>query len=157
MGVAAAVLVGCVVCWIAFPPEVRATFSPAQSATLVLVLGFLVASLVAYSRCSVRVEPTVLVLHNVWRRRRIPWAEVQGLRYRHDDPWPMVLLAGERRVGVMGIQTADGPRARADAAELAAAMRPHLSGAARRSPLDQSPLDRPPLDQSPLDQSPGDR
>ena len=118
--------VGCLVCWFAFPPDVRATFTPAQLGTLILFLGFVDASLVAYSRCSVRVEPAALVLHNVWRRRRIAWEDIRGLRYRKDDPWPMVFLTGERRVGVMGIQTADGPLARRNAAELAAAIRPHL-------------------------------
>ena len=126
MAVAVAVVVGCAVCWLAFPPSVRATFTPSQLGTVVLFLGIVVASLVAYSRCSVRVEDGGLVLHNVWRWRRIPWNQVYGLRYRPDDPWPMVLLSGERRIGVMGIQTADGPRARRDAAELAAAIRPHL-------------------------------
>jgi hypothetical protein len=124
--VAAALLVVCVIGWIAFPPSIRAEFTPLQAANLVVVLGFIDASLVAYSQCRVTVRAEGLVLRNVWRLRRIPWVDIRGLRYRKDDPWPMLLLAGEKKVGIMGIQTADGPRCRPAAEQLAAAMRPHL-------------------------------
>lgn len=116
----------CVVGWLAFPPSIRAEFTLLQALNLVVVLGFIDATLVAYSQCRVTVRSDGLVLRNVWRLRRIPWADIRGLRYRRDDPWPMLLLAGEKKVGIMGIQTADGPRCRPEADELAAAIRQHL-------------------------------
>lgn len=126
--VATVLLVACVIGWFAFPPSIRAEFTPLQAANLVLVLGFIDASLVAYSQCRVTVRDDGLVLRNVWRVRHIPWRDIRGLRYRTDDPWPMLLLAGEKKVGIMGIQTADGPRCRPAAEQLAAAIRAHLPG-----------------------------
>lgn len=126
MLIAAVLLATCVIGWFAFPPSIRAEFTPLQALNLVVVLGFIDASLVAYSQCRVTVRDDGLVLRNVWRVRHVPWRDIRGLRYRTDDPWPMLLLAGEKKVGIMGIQTADGPRCRPAAEELAAAMRPHL-------------------------------
>lgn len=135
MVVATVLLLTCVLGWLAFPPSIRAEFTPLQALNLVVVLGFIDLTLVAYAQCRVTVRDDGLVLRNVWRVRHVPWRDVRGLRYRKDDPWPMLLLAGERKVGIMGIQTADGPRCRPAAEALAAAIRTHL-------PTDRH-LDRP--------------
>ena len=54
------------------------------------------------------------------RRRRVDWAEIVAVRLGPDDPWVYLDLADGTALAAMGIQSADGDRARAAATELAA-------------------------------------
>jgi len=105
--------------WLMLPPDASRAFSWPQRLTVAACLGLAVATLLGFSLCRVTATADGLVLVNVFRVRRVRWDRIRGLRYRPDDPWPMLLLAGEQQVGVMGIQTSDGPRSRRHAEQLA--------------------------------------
>jgi len=119
VAVAVVLAVTCVVVWVAVPAEVRADFSWPQRVTSVICFAAAIATLLAMAASRVTATADALVLVNAFRVRRIPWGLVEGLRYRPDDPWPVLRLADDVAVGVLGIQSADGPRARANAGELA--------------------------------------
>lgn len=117
--VAAVLTVSTAVIWVTLPVETRVAFSWPQRVTVLLAFGLAVAVLLGFAACRVTAEADGLVLVNVFRVRRIGWHLVLGLRYRPDDPWPILRLADDVQVGVLGIQSSDGPRARVNAAELA--------------------------------------
>lgn len=117
--VAAALASTCLVTWVALPADTTTAFSRGQLVTVVVCVAVPLVTLLAFAACRVRATEDELVLVNVYRVRRIPWHLVVGLRFRPDDPWPILRLADDVQVGVMGIQKADGPRSRVAAAELA--------------------------------------
>ncbi len=119
VAVAVALTVTCVVVWLAVPPEVRAEFTWPQRATTLACVVLAIATLLAMAASRVTATDEGLVLVNAFRVRRIPWHLVLGMRYRPDDPWPVLRLADDVQVGVLGIQSADGPRSRVNAEELA--------------------------------------
>ena len=90
-----------------------------------LLVGFgLAASYVLHRLASVRIEADVdgLTVVNIFRRRRLEWAEVLGVRLSSGDPWVALDLADGTTMAAMGIQGADGARGLADARALAAAV-----------------------------------
>ena len=119
VAVAVVLTVTCAAVWVAVPAEVRRDFSWPQLATTVFCLLLAIATLVAMAASRVTATEDALVVVNGYRARRIPWHLVVGMRYRPDDPWPVLRLADDVQVGVLGIQSADGPRARVNAGELA--------------------------------------
>jgi hypothetical protein len=56
---------------------------------------------------------------NLVHRRRLEWAEVVGVRLLRDDPWMMLDLSDGEAMAAMGVQKADGPFAREQAARFA--------------------------------------
>lgn len=90
-----------------------------------LLIGFgLAAAWVLHRLASVRIEADVegLTVVNIFRRRRLEWAEVLGVRLSSGDPWVALDLADGTTMAAMGIQGADGARGLADARALAAAV-----------------------------------
>lgn len=61
-----------------------------------------------------------LTVVNVFRRRELEWAEVIAAGMPAGEPWPTFDLADGTTLAVMGIQAADGDRARRDLAALQA-------------------------------------
>lgn len=120
--VAAAVVltVSGVVVALALPAVTRAAFGPAQLGTLLVLLLLALSVLLGLAASRVTASAEELVVRNVFRVRRVRWAAVRGLRYRPDDPWPVLLLGDGEQFGLIGMQRADGPRSRHNAAELAA-------------------------------------
>lgn len=103
--------------FLAFPPEVRARFTPFQLATLVFFLAFMVGFLWVLAACYVRADAEGLVYRNGLATHRTPWRDVAGIRYRDGDAWAFVLLDREgTKRALMGVMRADGRRA-ADAVE----------------------------------------
>lgn len=119
LGVAAVLVASTAVIWVTLPGETRVAFSWPQRVTVLITFGLAVAVLVGFAACRVTADTDGLVLVNVFRVRRVGWHLVLGLRYRPDDPWPVLRLADDVQVGVLGIQSSDGVRARVNAAELA--------------------------------------
>lgn len=117
--IAVAVVLAGVVAWATLPADVRAAFSWAQRGTSAVILAVIVVVLAGFARSRVSTDQDGLVLVNVLRTRHVPWWQIRGLRYRPDDPWPILLLVDDEQVGVMGIQSSDGRRARHDAGQLA--------------------------------------
>lgn len=118
----------CAITWLAVPAEVRAAFSWPQWTTSLACIVAAVATLVALAASRVTATDEGLVLVNAFRVRRIPWHLVVGMRYRPDDPWPVLRLADDEQIGVLGIQSSDGPRARVNAGELADVIVARTSG-----------------------------
>lgn len=61
-----------------------------------------------------------LTVVNVFRRHELEWAEVVAAGMPTGEPWPTFDLADGTTLAVMGIQAADGDRARRDLATLQA-------------------------------------
>lgn len=112
----------------AFPPEIRALFTPFQIATLLFFLAFMLAFLWALASCYVRADSVGLTYRNGFNTHRTPWAQVSGIRFRDGDAWAFVLLdeTGTRRA-LMGVMRTDGRRADDAVADL----RRRASGASR--------------------------
>lgn len=117
--VATLVSVAAVIAWVALPAAVTHAFSWPQRLTVLACLALVVVTLAAFASSRATATTEGLVLHNVFRVRRVAWSAITGMRYRPDDPWPMLVLGEDEQVGVLGIQTSDGARARIAAAELA--------------------------------------
>ncbi len=86
-----------------------------------LLLLAAVAAWFLHRLASVRVEVDEdgLRVVNVLRSRRLAWGEVLAVRFGPGDPWMYLDTASDETVAVMGVQRADGDRARADAVFLA--------------------------------------
>jgi hypothetical protein len=95
-------------------------YGPADRIGLV-VIGLAVAWFL-HRLASVRIvaEDSGVTVRNVLRSRRMEWAEIVSVRLGDDDPWVYLDLADGTHLPAMGIQSADGDRARAAAQELAA-------------------------------------
>lgn len=61
-----------------------------------------------------------LTVVNLFRRRELEWAEVVAVAMPEGEPWPTLDLADGSTLAVMGIQSADGDRARRHLGELRA-------------------------------------
>jgi hypothetical protein len=57
---------------------------------------------------------------NLFRSRRLEWAEVVAVTMREGDPWLVLDLSDGQTLSVMGIQSTDGARARKAGRELRA-------------------------------------
>jgi hypothetical protein len=102
------------------PTEGGLSFAAVDRVALVLI-GLAVAWFL-HRLAAVRIvaDDAGVTVHNVLRRRRVDWAEIVAVRFGPDDPWVYLDLADGTTLAAMGIQSADGDRARAAAAELAA-------------------------------------
>jgi len=105
--------------WFLLPADIRALFTLSQLLTLLAVLGFLVAVMVALASSYVRADATGLRIRNGLRVHAVPWERVHKIILRPGDPWALLLLkpadgrpfeadleADKRQM--MGIQTVDG-------------------------------------------------
>jgi hypothetical protein len=72
-----------------------------------------------FARVRVAADEAGLLVVNAFRRRRLEWAQVVGVRLGSGDPWVQLDLSDGTVLAVMAIQTADGARGRRMAAELA--------------------------------------
>ncbi len=82
-----------------------------------LALVAVVTAAFLHRLASVRVEADddgVRVV-NILTSRRLAWAEVVGVRLVADDPWMMLDLSDGTAMAAMGVQKADGDRARRQA------------------------------------------
>ena len=66
-----------------------------------------------------------IYVRNLIYSRRLEWAEVVLVRFGEGRPWAQLDLADGDTLAVMGIQRADGDRARQEAARLAALVQAH--------------------------------
>ena len=115
--------------WFLLPADVRALFTVSQLLTLLAVLAFLVAVMVALASSYVRADATGLRIRNGLRVHAVPWERVHKIILRPGDPWALLLLrpadgrpfeadleADKRQM--MGIQAVDGQLATAAVNEL---------------------------------------
>lgn len=71
------------------------------------------------------IEDEAVTVHNVLRSRRLAWAEIVSVRLGEDDPWLYLDLADGTHLAAMGVQAADGERARRAADTLAVLVAEH--------------------------------
>jgi len=102
------------------PGEVRAGFAGPQVATLLLLWTGLMALGWALSRPRVLADASGLTVVNMVKTRRLEWAEVVAVRMASGDPWVLLDVSDGTTLPAMGIQSADGERARQAARELRA-------------------------------------
>ena len=111
-GLGAMLLVVCVAAWIAFPPEVRASFTPFQRGTM-FFLGLLAfAAWFALVRSRAVATEQGLTVVNGYKRRELEWAEVVAIHLPAGAPWAILDLADGTTCPVMAIQGSDGGRAK---------------------------------------------
>ena len=111
--------------WVAFPPEIRAKFTPFQIGTIIfLSLGFAALGWgIARSRVEARESGMRVV--NGYRARSYEWSEVLGITLRPGAPWAVLDLSDGTSVSAVGIQGAAGPRAKTLVRQLLALVDAH--------------------------------
>jgi hypothetical protein len=111
-GLGGMLLVVIVAAWIAFPPEVRDSFTLFQRGTLVF-LGLLAFSAwFALVRSRAVATEQGLTVVNGYKRRDLAWAEVVAIHLPLGAPWAVLDLADGTTCPVMAIQGSDGGRAK---------------------------------------------
>lgn len=115
-----AFFVVCTVFWVALDPEIKATFTVPQRATLIVLGLMMAAALHAMARSRIESRPEGLVVVNGYKRREFAWAEVLGITLPRGAPWATLDLADGHAVAAMGIQNSDGPRAQTAVREVRA-------------------------------------
>ena len=111
-GLGGMLLIVIVVAWVAFPPDVRESFTIFQRGTLVF-LGLLAFSAwFALVRSRAVATEQGLTVVNGYKRRDLDWAEVVAIHLPVGAPWAMLDLADGSTCPVMAIQGSDGGRAK---------------------------------------------
>lgn len=92
---AAAVVVGTTVGWIALPAHLRAQFTAFQLATLIALLLAVLLVIGAVALSYVEADQDGMVFRNGLRTHRLTWSDVSRLSYRSGEPWASVwVLSG---------------------------------------------------------------
>jgi apolipoprotein N-acyltransferase len=100
------------VIWVAMPASVRAQFNIEQRITLVLIFGAMLVFLYGIARSAIRADPDGLRIVNIYRARRLEWAQVVHIRLQPGDPWAVLDIDDGTTIKAMAIQGSDGRRAR---------------------------------------------
>jgi hypothetical protein len=101
-----------VVVWLTMAEEGRASFTPAQKATVAGMVIGVGAIGHALSRCRIDAEESGLVVVNGYRSHRFAWEQVLAVTLRPGSPWAVLDLADGTSQSALGIQGSDGARAR---------------------------------------------
>jgi Bacterial PH domain len=102
----------CVAGWIAVGPDVRGRVDIFQRVTFLLLGGLALAVAWALVRCRVTATERGLEIVNGYRRRVYEWAEVVAVQMPRGAPFATLDLADGTSMQALGIQAADGDRAR---------------------------------------------
>jgi hypothetical protein len=105
-------LVVCVAGWIAVGPEVRGGVTPYQQATLLLIALAGAVVLWGLVRCRVSATERGILLVNGFRNHAYEWAEVVAVHMPRGAPFATLDLADGTTIQAIGIQSADGDRAK---------------------------------------------
>jgi apolipoprotein N-acyltransferase len=115
-----AVIAAATLLWVALSAEVRAQFTALQRATLLVILGTIVAGLYGVFRTVATADTAGLTVVNGYRVHRFEWAELVRITLTTHRPWALLDLADGSAMSVMAIQSADGARSTRAVRELAA-------------------------------------
>jgi hypothetical protein len=115
----AAIVFVVAILWLAMSDDVRATFTPFQRVTLLLVFAAMIGLLYALFRTSAVASEEGLRVINGFKVRQLEWAQIVRLTLSRNRPWALLDLADGSTVSVMAIQTSDGQWARDAAKKLA--------------------------------------
>jgi hypothetical protein len=105
-------LIVCVAAWIAVGSEVRGRVDIYQRVSFLLVGAMIAAVAWALLRCRVTATERGLEVVNGFRRRAYEWAEVVAVHMPRGAPFATFDLADGTTTQALGIQSADGDRAR---------------------------------------------
>jgi hypothetical protein len=100
------------VIWVAMPGSVRDQFAIEQRITLLLIFGAMLVFLYGLARSAIRADAHGLRIVNVYRARRLEWAQVVHIRLLPGDPWAVLDIDDGTTIKAMAIQGSDGRRAR---------------------------------------------
>lgn len=98
--------------WVALPGSVRDQFTIAQRLTVVVIFAAMLAFLYGIARSAIRADASGLRIVNVYRARRLEWAQVVHVRLQPGDPWAVLDIDDGTTIKAMAIQGSDGRRAR---------------------------------------------
>jgi len=102
----------CVAGWVAEGPEVRGRVTVPQQATMVLFAALAASVAWALYRCRVTATEQGLEIVNGYRTHHFEWAQVLAVHMPPGAPFPTLDLADGTSRPALGIQAADGDRAR---------------------------------------------
>lgn len=95
-------------------------FHAADRAGLIITGAAVAVALYFFGRCQLRAGPAGLTVVNILRTTELDWAQVIDARMEPGEPWPTLDLADGTTIAAMGIQAADGDRAKQALARLRA-------------------------------------
>ncbi len=98
--------------WVAFPPEVKETFTLFQRGTAIGLGLMAFAAWFALVRSRVVATEKHLTVVNGYKRRDFEWAQVVAIHMPPGAPWATLDLDDGDTCSVMGIQSSDGDRSR---------------------------------------------
>jgi Bacterial PH domain len=108
----------CVAGWIAVGADVRSRVTVYQRGTMVLIAAMAAAVAWGLVRCRVTARESGIEIVNGYRRHAYEWPEVLAVRMPRGAPFATLDLADGTNAMAMGIQSADGDRARVAVREL---------------------------------------
>jgi hypothetical protein len=108
----------CVAGWIAVGADVRSRVTVYQRGTMVLIAAMAAAVAWGLVRCRVTARASGIEIVNGYRRHAYEWPEVLAVRMPRGAPFATLDLADGTNAMAMGIQSADGDRARVEVREL---------------------------------------
>jgi hypothetical protein len=108
----------CVAGWIAVGADVRSRVTVYQQATMVLIAAMAAAVAWGLVRCRVTARESGIEIVNGYRRYAYEWPQVLAVRMPRGAPFATLDLADGTNAMAMGIQSADGDRARVAVREL---------------------------------------
>jgi Bacterial PH domain len=111
--------------WLTLPASVRDQFTVAQRVTLLLFFVAMLAFLYGIARSAIRADDHGLRVVNVYKVRRLEWAQVVQVRLSPGDPWAVLDIDDGTTIKAMAIQGSDGRRARRATRELLALVEEH--------------------------------
>lgn len=106
-----ALVVVCAVVWVGLGDRIRATFTPLERVTLVLVALLLFAAWWGLVRSRVVATEQGLRVVNFYRSRQFEWSQVIAVSLRRGAPWATLDLSDGSTLAMLGIQGSDGERA----------------------------------------------
>ncbi len=122
---AVVVLIGFVVVAVALTSKGRSGATPLDRG-LLIGSGLLIAWVLhRYAAVRVVADERGITVVNLFRRRRLEWAEIVAVRLAPGDPWVQLDLSDGTTLPVMGIQATDGEHGRRCANGLGAAVAEH--------------------------------
>jgi hypothetical protein len=108
----------CIAGWIAVGADVRSRVTVYQRGTMVLIAAMAAAVAWGLVRCRVTARESGIEIVNGYRRHAYEWPEVLAVRMPRGAPFATLDLADGTNAMAMGIQSADGDRARVAVREL---------------------------------------
>jgi hypothetical protein len=109
-GVGVIMVVLTVVIGLALPDEIY--FTPAEDVTLWIIIVVVLVLLHGIGRSYVRADDEGVEVLNGYRRRRVPWSDIEGFAMNTGAPWPTLVTHDDERVMLFAIQGSDGAYAR---------------------------------------------